>query len=109
MYEKCILVEKHCTNRVKRVYFYAEDIDDDGVLYFQVEYNTEYSNGTSQDGNSFIELDKVLNEYSMDYPTLKEYLVRKYQGNENAFKEIISEMEEKGLELNTDENESEYF
>ena len=69
----------------------------------------EYNNGDIQDGNCSIDADDVLTAFGFkDYEELKSYFLNKYTDDNNAWRNNINEMQEKGLSPMVDENEGGY-
>lgn len=103
---KVIVFSEKEGNSHKSVYFYLEDICDDGIISFNIDYEINNENGTFENGNGFEDLDNVLKAYNFkDYNELKSYLVGKFESDKNAFYNIIADMKSKGITLNVDESE----
>lgn len=101
-----IFAEKYA-NCEKYIWFYISDFMDEGELMLQVEYEINYSNGDSQFGDYFIELEDVLNTFGYKtYKQLQLNLERKYKDDNKAWYNILSELKSLGLEPNVDESES---
>ena len=104
-----ILLAKRFANATKEIYFYSSDYLGEGKEIFHVEYNMEYNNGDIQDGNCSIDTDDVLTAFGFkDYEELKSYFLNNYTDDNNAWRNIINEMQEKGLSPMVDENEGGY-
>ena len=103
---KVIVFSEEKGNSHKSVYFYLEDICDDGIISFNIDYEINNGNGTFENGNGFENLDNVLKAYSFnDYNELRSYLIGKFGSDQNAFYNIIADMKSKGITLNVDESE----
>ena len=106
---KCTLCSKRYANSKKEVYFYAESMEDNDDIQFNIEYHTEYSNGELQDGYAYVDIEELAEAYRMnDFNEIKQYFISKYKDDERAFKNIIEDMKGKGLNPYIDETEGEY-
>ncbi len=102
----CILSAKKCSNCLKETYFYSSDMANEGFDDFQLEYNVEYSNGDFQYGSCEIATEEVLEAFGFNsYNDLKKYFSDKYIDKDDAWRAIVQEMREKGLEPLVDEGE----
>lgn len=107
---KIVLLKKTFSNCTKEITLYCDNICDDDITYICIDYCNEYSNGEFQDGNAFVELTAILEAYSMKtYAELVSYYKEKYGNDENAWKKIILEIKEKGLDPSEDESEGEIY
>lgn len=107
--EQCVLYNEISANRTKTVTIYTDDMMDEGIEFFHVEYEIDYNIGEFENGSAWIELDKILEAYSMDnYDTLKQYLLEKYQGEKKAWQMIVKEFKDKGIDIMEDESEGGY-
>jgi len=101
-----ILLAKRFANTIKEIYFYSSDYLGEGKEFFHVEYNMEYNNGEFQGGDCSIDTNDVLTAFGFNnYEELKSYLLNKYTDDNNAWRNIIHEMQEKGLSPLVDEDE----
>lgn len=99
------LVAKQFANGTKDVHFYSSDFMHDGIDLFQLEYNIEYDNGEFKHGDCSLDTDKVLNSFGFtEFQSFKDYLVNKYNNDDDAWKKIVAEMEAKGLKPMPDES-----
>lgn len=106
----CTLYHKETNHRTKTVTIYVEDLDGDGELFFNIDYDIEYSNGEGQQGNAFVELDEVLKAYHVNsFVELVKELSDRYNGDERSWQKIVEELKGKGLYVDVDENESDDF
>lgn len=102
----CILLAKECANCFKDIYFYSSDMANEGADDFQLEYNVEYSNGDFQYGSCVIATEEALEAFGFNsYHDLKKYLSDKYIDKDDAWRAIVQEMKDKGLEQFVDEGE----
>lgn len=102
-----VLFNQKLNDSEKGIYIYLQDICGDGELYFNVEYNVEYSNGSSVNGNANTSISNVLNAYGFEnYEKLSEYLINKYGNSTTSFNKIVKEMQNKGITLHVDESET---
>ncbi len=85
-----VLFNQKLNDSEKGIYIYLQDICGDGELYFNVEYNVEYSNGSSVNGNANTSISNVLNAYGFEnYEKLSEYLINKYGNSTTSFNTMI--------------------
>lgn len=104
---QCTLFHEEIKSRTKTVFMYTEDLEGDGELCLNIDYDIEYSNGDGQQGNAFVELDDALKAYQVSsFKELAENLSARYNGDEKAWQKIVEEMKGKGLDPNEDESES---
>ena len=108
MEKNYLLLNKQYSNCTKKVAIYKEFLDDEIGEIFNIDYDIEYVNGEGQQGNAFVSLEDALASYGYaSFEELKKYFEGKYKDDEKAFQKIVQELEEKGLEPNVDETESE--
>lgn len=106
----CTLYHKETNHRSKSVTIYVEDLDGDGELFFNIDYDIEYSNGEGQQGNAFVELEDVLKAYNVNsFDELVKEFSGRYNGDEKAWQNIVAELKAKGLNVDEDESESDDF
>lgn len=104
---KCFLFKKEYVNRAKSVVIYTEDLENNGNLVFNVDYDIQYSNGEGQHGNAMVDLEDVLKAYNLrTFNEVVENLKARYENDEKAWQKNVSEMKGKGLDVCDDENES---
>ena len=104
----CVLYAEEFENGMKEIYFYSSDFMDEGEDSFQMDYNIEYDNGKSLHGDCMVNTKELVNAFGFtDYDELKAYFAEKYSDDENAWKEIIKEINDKGLYANEYEDEGE--
>ena len=73
---KCTLCSKRYANSKKEVYFYAESMEDNDDIQFNIEYHTEYSNGELQDGYAYVDIEELAEAYRMnDFNEIKQYFI----------------------------------
>ena len=105
--ENYVLFRKDYVNRSKSVVIYTEDLNGDGNLIFNVDYETQYSNGEGQHGNAMVDLTDILNAYNVSsFNELAENFQSRYGNDEKAWQKIVAELKGKGLNVCDDENES---
>ena len=105
----CILLVKECSNCIKKIYFYSYDLCNEGIDEFLLDYDIEYSNGEFKNGSCIIDTTEVMDAFGFEsYDDLKKYFSQKYSDRDDAWKAIIEEMKEKGLNSSVDENEGDY-
>lgn len=89
-------------------FIYLQDLDNNGEIFFNVDYEIKYPNGYSRYGNGMGNLEKILKAYGFeDSKKLFSYFRYMFEYNKDAFKEIIADVMAKGICLSVDE--SEYF
>ena len=105
--ENYVLFRKDYVNRSKSLVIYTEDLNGDGNLIFNVDYETQYSNGEGQHGNAMVDLTDILNAYNVSsFNELAENFQSRYGNDEKAWQKIVAELKGKGLNVCDDENES---
>lgn len=91
------------------VYLYLEDLNEDGELFFNVDYKIVYNNGSLQQSNGMESLNTILEAYGFNnYNDLSSYFHDKYEHDNNAFNNIIKDIKSKGINIMIDESESDY-
>lgn len=90
----------------KTVYIYLEELNEDGEIFFNVDYEIEHENDSFENGNGFESLNTILDAYGLEnYDKLSEYFLNKYKNDKDAFYKIIEDIKSKGVRLIVDESE----
>lgn len=88
------------------IFIYLEEDDEYDEIVFNVEYSTEYKDGTFNYGNGFGRLDEILKSYQFNDPEqILLYFKQRYDNDEKAFKKIVEDIKNKGINLSVDEAE----
>ena len=90
----------------KEVFIYLQDLNGDGELFFNVDYEVEHEDGSFENGNGMESLDIILDAYGFeDYNKLSSYFRYMYENDKDAFSKIVSDVKSKGVNLSIDESE----
>jgi len=91
---------------ITKVWIYLEDICDDGVLSFNVDYEVTYPSGMSHNGNAMYPVDRMVKAYDfVGSEELFSHYEQLFKGDKSAFKKIIHDAATKGIQLSVDESE----
>lgn len=103
---KVVIFSEKKSDQTKEVYIYLQDLNGDGEIFFNVDYEIEHVDGSFQNGNGMGNLEKILKVYKFeDFKKLSSYFRSKYQNDESAFYKIIEDIKRKGIRLSVDESE----
>ena len=103
---KVVIYSEKTENYTKDVFIYLQDLNGDGEIFFNVDYEVEYNDGLFENGNGMENLDLILGAYGFDdYNKLSAYFRYKYEKDSNAFDKIIDDIKSKGINLSVDESE----
>ncbi len=103
---KVVIFSEKNADYATEIYIYLQDLEGDGEIFFNVDYEIEYKNGTFESGNGIENLDIILAAYGYkDYKTLCEYFLSIYENDKHAFHKIIDDIHSKGISLSVDESE----
>lgn len=96
---------KESNGTTKKIYMYLQDLYIDEEIFFNIDYETKYPNGSFENGNGMENLDMILNAYGFeDYKELFFYFRQKYENDKDAFRKVISDIKSKGITLSVDES-----
>lgn len=103
---KVIIFSETKNDQSTEVYIYLQDLNDDGEIFFNVDYDIEHNDGSFQNGNGMENLDMILKAYGFeDYIKLSSYFRYMYDNDSKAFYKIIEDIKSKGVQLSVDESE----
>lgn len=103
---KVTLYRRESNRMTTETYIYLQDLNDDGEIFFNVDYETEYPDGAFENGNGMENLDVILNAYGFeDYKKLSSYFRYMYENDNDAFHKVISDINSKGITMSVDESE----
>lgn len=103
---KVTLYRKENNKMTTETYIYLQDLNDDGEIFFNVDYETEYPDGSFENGNGMENLNMILNAYGFeDYKKLSSYFRYMYENDSDAFHKVINDINSKGITLSVDESE----
>lgn len=103
---KVVIYSEKTKELSKEVFIYLQDLNGDGELFFNVDYEVEHEDGSFENGNGLESLDIILDAYGFeDYNKLSSYFKYMYENDIDAFSKIISDVKSKGCNLSVDESE----
>lgn len=103
---KVVIYSEKTKELTKEVFIYLQDLNGDGELFFNVDYEVEHKNGSFENGNGMESLDIILDAYGFeDYNKLSSYFRYMYENDKDAFSKIINDVKSKGVNLSVDESE----
>ncbi len=101
---KVVIFYDEQSDKTSEVFIYLQDLNEDGEIFFNIDYQTNYLNGTFENGNGFVELNKITEAYGFDdYNELSSYFCYTYENDKDSFKKIVKDIQQKGIKLNLDE------
>lgn len=107
---KVVLFSEAKNNITTEVFMYLQDLNEDGELFFNIEYVIQHSDGTFKNGNGLVELDKILAAYGFEeYRKLSAYFRYMYEHDCDAFKKVVDDVKNKGINMYVDESEGDGF
>ncbi len=90
----------------KEIYIYLQDLNEDGEIFFNVDYEINNQDGSFQNGNALENLNDILEAYGFeDYKRLSEYFRNMFGDDSDAFHKIIEDINGKGVRMLVDESE----
>lgn len=103
---KVTLFRNESVNETTETYIYLQDLNDDGEIFFNVDYETKHTDGSFEEGNGMENLDMILNAYGFEnYQNLSSYFRYMFENDKDAFYKVIDDIKSKGIELSVDESE----
>ena len=103
---KVVIFSKKTKKYTKEVYIYLQDLNEDGEIFFNVDYEMEYEDGSFKNGNGMENLDTILDAYGfVDFNKLAAYFRYMFEKDKDAFYKIIEDVKSKGVRLSVDESE----
>lgn len=103
---KVFLFSESQNDKTTEVFIYLQDLNEDGELFFNVDYEIQHKNGSFENGNGLVELDVILAAYGFeDYKKLSAYFRYMFEHDSDAFKKVIADIKSKGVNISVDESE----
>lgn len=105
---KVVLFSESQSNKTTKVFIYLQDLNEDGKLFFNIDYEIQHKDGSFENGNGFVKLDVILAAYGFeDYKKLSAYFRYKFEHDSDAFNKVIADIESKGVNISVDESKGE--
>lgn len=103
---KVFLFSESQNDKTTEVFIYLQDLNEDGELFFNVDYEIQHKDGSFENGNGLVELDVILAAYGFeDYKKLSAYFRYMFEHDSDAFKKVIADIKSKGVNISVDESE----